>query len=614
MMLHCNSLLKHVNRSWLRKIRAVNAAYTTRVSSGPPVYLVVGGVAGGATVSARMRRNSDKAKIVMFERGQYVSFANCGLPYYVGNVIKDERKLLVASPDMFTKRFNIEVRNESNVKSIDRKNKQITIENQGKTYTESYDKLILAVGASPIRPPIEGMDCNGVFSVRSIENSRAIRDYMDKLPSSRKKCAIVGAGFIGLEMAENMVHRGYECTVIDGLPHVMGIMDHEMVIPFHRVLTEHGIRLLMNEKLQAIKNKNKSTDALPELQVVTDSQQVIDADIVILGLGVLPENQLAKECGLELGTRGSIKVNKQMQTSDADIFAVGDAVETYHCVSNTPINLALAGPAQQQARLVADVITGVYPTDTYRGVQGSSVCAVFGEILATTGLTMTQLQRMGSIPGRDMNNICAVYAHPGHHADFYPDAKKLHLKLIFDRSDGRVLGAQCAGTQGVVKAIDTIAAFMQMGATVYDLAHAELCYAPQYGSARGPVNIVGQMGMNVCDGLLDIAEWSEIVDAPKLENKVHILDVRTEAERNADPIETNAHVQVIALEVDELRTRVDELDEYKQKGVTLYTMCGVGKRGYVAARFLKQNGYNAKLCPGGMISYHMAKYEFAYHR
>eukprot|EP01084_Bolivina_argentea_P126480 223935_1 len=565
--------------------------------------VVVGGVAGGATASTRMRRNCNNCSIIMLERGKYVSFANCGLPYYVGNVIKDEKKLIVTGPELFKKRFNIEVRAESNVTAIDRKKKEITIDTKDGSYKQKYDKLILAVGAAPIRPPIEGINNDGVFSVRSIEDSRGVREYITKLGPDRNKAVIVGGGFIGLEMTENLVHRGYDCTIIDALPQVMGPIDHEMATPFHRVLTEHGVKLVLNERLKGI--HATSTLDTPIMDVETESGHLSRADLVILGLGVLPENKLAKDCGLSLGVRGSVAVDQTMKTDDDDIYCVVDAVQTYSAITGLPINLALAGPAQQQARIVADNITHIHDEDyEFRGVQGSSVCKIFDETLASTGLSEKMIE--------DKDNICCLYAHPGHHADFYPNAKPLHLKLIFDKSDGRVLGAQCCGTEGVVKVIDTLAAYIQMKATVEDIAHAELCYSPQHGSARGPVNIVGQMGMNVCDGLLELADWNSIVNNGMTEDTVYVLDVRDVSECKSDPMNVNGNVKVINIPMDELRERKEELDEYRFE--TINTMCAVGKRGYVAARFLKQCGFDARLCSGGIATYHMLKHDFAYHK
>eukprot|EP01084_Bolivina_argentea_P198399 339734_1 len=601
MLSKCNSIRNKIFPSWILR-------YSFSTITNAPTYVVIGGVAGGATASTRMRRNCDKCNIIMFERGKYVSFANCGLPYYVGNIIKDEKKLIVTGPELFKKRFNIDVRTESNVININRLKKEITIETKDKTYIQKYDKLLLAVGASPITPStVSGLNLNGVFSIRSIEDSRWVRTHLDKLPKNRNDAVIVGGGFIGLEMAENMVHRGYNCTIIDGLPQVMGPIDHEMTTPFNRVLTENGVKLILNETLKSISASDESD--IPKLNVLTENGLLTETDIVILGLGVLPENKLAIDCGLNIGIRGSVIVDNTMKTNDENIYCVGDVVETFNYITKKPQNLALAGPAQQQARIAADNITKIRDIDyKFRGVQSSSVCHIFDETLASTGLSMKMIEN------KTDNNICTIYAHPGHHADFYPNAKPLHLKLIFNKINGEILGAQCCGTEGVVKIIDCIAVFIQMKGTIYDLAHCELCYSPQHGSARGAVNIVGQLGMNICENLIDLADWNDIIN--ESENISYILDVRNENECKNNPLQgsNNNNIKVINIPMDELRERINELNEFKTNGITLNTMCAVGKRGYAAARFLKQNGINAKLCSGGMTTYYMIKHSYAYHK
>jgi len=453
--------------------------------------LIIGGNAGGASCAARSRRLSETAEIIVFEQGSFVSFANCGLPYYIGDVITDEKKLLVANVDLFRDRFNIDVRLENEVMAIDREAMQITAKSHqtGAVYQESYDALVLAIGAAPIRPPLAGIDLKGIFVVRTIPDSRQIRAWIDD--HHAKQAVIVGGGFIGLEMSENLVNRGLEVTLIESQSQVMSPLDPEMVVTVQEKMRSHHVNLVLGDSVAKF-SPNPDLGADGGIVVTTKSGTTHQANIVILGIGVRPETSLAKAAGLEIGDRGGIRVNEQMQTSDPKIWAVGDEVEVKDFVTGEWTLIPLAGPANRQGRIAADVICEAHPS-SFRGVQGTSVCGTFGLTIASTGINEKTLKRLGW-------EYEKVYLHPIHHAGYYPDAKPIDLKLLFSKQDGRIFGAQAVGEEGVEKRIDAIAIAMQMGATVFDLEEAELCYAPQFGSAKDPVNMAGMIAANVLRG------------------------------------------------------------------------------------------------------------------
>ena len=453
--------------------------------------LIIGGNAGGASCAARSRRLSETAEIIVFEQGSFVSFANCGLPYYIGDVITDEKKLLVANVDLFRDRFNIDVRLENEVTAIDRAAMQITVKNHqtGVVYQESYDAIVLAIGAAPIRPPLAGIDLKGIFVVRTIPDSRQIRAWIDD--HHAKRAVIVGGGFIGLEMAENLVNRGLEVTLIESQSQVMSPLDPEMVVAVQEKMRSHHVNLVLGDSVAKF-TPNVDGNSENGICVTTKSGAIHQADIVILGIGVRPETALAKAAGLEIGDRGGIRVNEQMQTSDRHIWSVGDAVEVKDFVTGEWTLIPLAGPANRQGRIAADVICEAHPS-SFRGVQGTSVCGAFGLTIASTGVNEKTLKRLGW-------EYEKIYLHPIHHAGYYPDAKPIDLKLLFSKQDGRILGAQVVGEEGVEKRIDVIAIAIQMGATVFDLEEAELCYAPQYGSAKDPVNMAGMIAANFLRG------------------------------------------------------------------------------------------------------------------
>lgn len=541
--------------------------------------LVIGGVAGGASCAARARRLSEEAEIILLDRGAYVSFANCGLPYYVGNVIQDEKNLLVATPELFKNRFNIEVRLGSEVTRILREKKTLEIKElkSGRVYEESYDALVLSPGASPIKPPLPGIESEGIFVLRTIPDSRKIKQWIAE--KKVKSAVIVGGGFIGLEMAENLAGIGIKLSIIEMQQQVLPPFDSEMVASIHDHLKSKGVSLFLGE---AVSGFEKNPDA--SLTILTKNDLKIPADLVILSIGVRPETQLAKECGLEIGTRAGIRVNDQMQTSDPQIWAVGDVVESRDFVTGEWITVPLAGPANRQGRIAANHIFG--RDSHFRGIQGTAVCKVFDLVAALSGASEKTLKRL-SIPYEK------VYLYPGHHAGYYPNAKPIEMKLLFSPADGRILGAQAVGEEGVEKRIDVISAFIQKHATIFDLEEAELSYAPQFGTAKDPVNIAGMLASNHLSGDAPLAQWNQM-DL----KKSFILDVRNQQEY------TEGHVEnAVNLPLDEVRSRWNELP----KDRNIYVYCGVGQRGYYATRVLRSKGLNAFNVSGGIKSFKTMK-------
>ncbi len=538
--------------------------------------VIVGGVAGGATCAARLRRLDEDAEIVVFDRGPYVSFASCGLPYYVGDVIHEEDKLLMATPAMFHDWFRVEVRTHSEVMGINRPAQTVTVRNleTGEEYAEPYDQLVLSPGAAPIRPPWPGIDLPGVFTLRTVPDSREIRNWIEA--RKPRKAVVVGGGFIGLEMAENLAHRGLSVTVVELAKQVMPPLDPEIASYAAQRLIAHGVALVLGDGVTAFEQNGKGS-----LAVRTQGGAVFDADLVVLGIGVRPETQLARNAGLEIGERGGIRVDNQMCTSDPHIWAVGDAVEVKNYVTGQWELVPLAGPANRQARVAADAICG--RETKFRGVQGTAVCGFFGMTVALTGATEKSLRQAG------IEDFQAVYLHPGHHVGYYPGAKAIHLKLLFRRSDGLLLGAQAAGEKGVERRIDVIALAIQMKATVFDLEEAELCYAPQYGGAKDAVNFAGMVAANAVRGDVEIAPWDEVNSASAL-----ILDVREPREFHADSVEGAVNIPL-----GQLRTRIGELPAAKEILLT----CGVGQRAYYAYRILKHHGLRVRSLSGGYQTY-----------
>ena len=534
--------------------------------------LVVGGVAGGASCAARCRRLDENAEIIVIDRGPYVSFANCGLPYYVGDVIKDESKLLVANAALFQERFNIQVRTRNEAVSIDRDRREIELKDldTGRVYREVYDALVLSPGAAAVRPPLPGIDLPGIFVLRTIPDSRAIRRWIEE--KKARNAVIVGAGFIGLEMAENLVHRGLSVTVVEMLNQVMPPLDPEMARPVQEHMEKHGVKIATGDGVAGFEQ-----NAAGQIVVKTKTGAVHAGDLVILAIGVRPETALAKAAGLELGERGGIRVDEQMRTSDPGIWAVGDAVETRDAITGQWAVIPLAGPANRQGRVAADAICG---RDTkFRGVQGTAICGVFGLAVASTGASEKSLRRAG------ITEYEKVYLHPGHHVSYFPGAKPINIKLVFRKPDGLILGAQAVGEEDVDKRIDVIATAIQLGGTVFDLEEAELCYAPQFGGAKDPVNYAGMIASNHLRGDLPLADWGQLKSTSAL-----VVDVR-------DPGEfEEGHVPgAVNIPLNQVRQRLGEFP--RDREILLY--CGVGQRAYYATRALLQNGFRVKNLPGG---------------
>ena len=539
--------------------------------------LIVGGVAGGASCAARARRLSESAEIIMFDRGPYVSFANCGLPYYVGDVIKKEENLLVATPELFRKRFNIDVRLRSEVVGIDRTKRCITVKEleSGETRIEPYDALVLSPGARPIRPDLAGIDLPGIFSLRTIPDSRQIREWIDQYQAQH--ALVVGGGYIGMEMTDNLLKRGLRVTVVEKQSQVMPIVDPEMIADVHAALIEAGVSLFLNDSVVSFEKSVGHT-----LGVILASGRQIETDMVILCIGVRPEVKLAVDAGLAVGDVGGIRVDPQMRTSDPHIWAVGDAVEVHDVVTQTESVIPLAGPANRQGRIAADVI--LQRQRSFRGVQGTSVVGVLDLVVAFTGPSEKLLKRLGQ-----WDVLEKVYLYPGHTAGYYPGANPISMKLIFNKRDGRVVSAQALGKSGVEKRIDVISMAIQNEATIFDLEEAELCYAPQFGSAKDPVNLAGMIAANVMRGDITLAHWEDIHDTDAL-----ILDVRTPDEFKRDRVEGALNIQL-----DEIRTRMNELPKKRE----IWTYCYVGQRSYYATRALVQYGFDVKNISGGFKTF-----------
>jgi len=555
------------------------------MSDGRKRILIVGGVAGGASCAARARRLCERCEIVIFDRGPYVSFANCGLPYYVGDVIEEEEALLVATPERFRDRFDIQVHTETEVTRIDRGAREIEVRDlrSGETRREAYDALVLSPGAEAVRPPLPGIDLPGVFVLRTIPDSRRIREAVQ----GASRALVVGGGFIGLEMTENLVRRGLDVTVVELAEQLLPPLDPEMASPVAARLREHAVSLRLRQSLESLEERPDGG-----LLARTSSGESIETDIAILAIGVRPLAALAREAGLELGSRGGIRVDEQMRTSDPDIWAVGDAVEVRDVVTGSMQLVPLAGPANRQGRIAAATILGrggaeAEPRERsaarFRGVQATAICGVFDLTIAITGASEKSLQRAG------IERYAKVYLHPGSHVGYYPGASPIHMKLLFSSEDGRILGAQAVGEAGVARRIDVIAMALQMGGTVFDLEEAELCYAPQFGAAKDPVNVAGMIAANIVRGDLSLARWEELEIVKPL-----LLDVRDPAEVKKGQLSEAVHIPL-----SELRRRHEELPRDRE----IWIYCAEGQRSYYANRFLTQKGYRVRNLPGGYKTY-----------
>ncbi len=539
--------------------------------------IIVGGVAGGASAAARARRLSEEAEIIVFERGPHVSFANCGLPYYVGGEIGEESNLLLQTPASLHARFNLDVRVRSEVLSINREANRVKVRDlsSGREYEEDYDALVLAPGASPIKPPLPGIDGEGHFTVRNIPDVEGITTWLRQ--GAARNAVVVGGGYIGLEMAEQLRKRGLNVTLVEALPQLMAPLDPEMASWIAQELRANGVDLVLNDAVASFEEPQVGEGARASV-VMLKSGRRIPADVVVLGLGVRPDAKLAKEAGVEIGATGGIRVNDRMQTSDPVIWAVGDAVEVRDVISGIPSVIPLAGPANRQGRIAADNIFG--RGSRYQGTYGTAIVRVFKLAAACTGANEKCLRKAGI--------AChAVHLHPGSHAGYYPGAAPIALKLLFAPGTGKLLGAQAVGPDGVDKRIDVLATALKGGMTVHDLAELELAYSPPFGSAKDPINLAGMAAQNVLAGDIALAQWHE-VGALDPKNTV-LLDVRTDAERNAGFIPGSLHIPL-----HQLRNRLGELPRDRE----IVVSCQSGQRSYFACRLLNQRGFRTRNLTG----------------
>lgn len=538
--------------------------------------IIVGGVAGGATTAARLRRLDESTEIVMVERGEYISFANCGLPYYIGGAIQERDALLVQTVEGMSKKFNMDIRNLSEVTRIDRERKVVEIKKltTGETYEESYDVLVLSPGASPIKPPIPGIEeAEALFTLRNIPDTDKIKEYVDV--QKPRKATVIGGGFIGVEMAENLWERGIDVTLVEMADQIMAPIDFEMAAILHQHLREKGVNLVLEDGVKSFEKNGKLINL--------NSGKQIDTDLIILAIGVVPENKLAKEADLELGLRGAIRVNEFLQTADESIYAIGDAVEVKDYINGQATHIPLAWPANRQGRIVADRINGI--DSRYKGTLGTSIAKVFDMTVAATGNNEKTLKRLGI-------SYDVVHVHPSSHAGYYPGAFPIALKLIFDRESGKIFGAQAVSYDGADKRIDVLATAIKGGMTIFDLPDLELAYAPPYSSAKDPVNMAGYAAKNLAEGLVETVQWHELNDI--LANGGYLIDVREPIERDMGMIAGSVNIPL-----GELRERVGEIPADKE----VYVYCQVGLRGYLASRILMQHGIKVRNLDGGYKTY-----------
>ena len=554
--------------------------------------IIVGGVAGGASCAARLRRLDEEAEIIMVEKGPYVSYANCGLPYHVSGVIPKESSLLVGTEEMFRAMFSVDARTHCEAVAIDPKKKTVDLRNvtNGEITTESYDKLVLSPGAASIRPPLPGIDLPGIFHVRTVPDARTIKEWIEKgtaflsgmfnysgiqMVKPARRGVVIGGGFIGLETAENLVHAGFEVTLIELADQVLTPLDREFAHLVESHLERNGVTLALGDGVSEFKQLEGGS-----IEVKTKSGQAFPADIVILALGVKPDTTLAKAAGLEIGERGGIRVDDHMVTSDPDIFAVGDAIEVKDFGTGEWSLMALAGPANRQGRIAADVIAG--RDSSFRGTQGTAIIGLFGGAAAWTGVSEKTLKRLGD------TDYEKIYLFPNSHAGYYPGAKMLGIKFLYRKSDGKVLGAQALGEDGpaVDKRISALAMAIQFGATVYDLEESELCYAPQFGSAKDAINFAGMIAANNLRGDMPVSHWEDLDGA-------FLLDVRMPVELVVESLPGAVNIPL-----PQLRTRLNELPKDKE----IHVICRSAQRAHYATRILMQNGFKTRNISGGMLS------------
>lgn len=541
--------------------------------------VIVGGVAGGASCAARLRRLDEQAEIVLLERGPYVSFANCGLPYHVGGVIPERESLIVQTPEILHERFNLDVRVQNEALAIDRKAKTVAVRDEtGREYRESYDTLVLATGSSPLRPPIPGIEAPRIKTLWSVPDADEIKELLTTV--AVKSAAVVGGGFIGLEMADNLHHAGLRVSIIEALDQVMAPLDYEMALLLHENIRKNQVDLHLGDAVASFEDRGET------VVVHLKSGKSVEAGLVILAIGVRPNSQLARDAGLELNARGGIVVDEHLRTSDPSIYAVGDVIEVKDFVFGDRTMIPLAGPANKQGRIAANNIAG--EACIYEGTQGTSVAKVFSLSAASTGANEKSLERHGLQRGRDYESIIISQDS---HAGYYPGVVPLMLKLIFSRDGRKIYGAQIVGRDLVDKRIDTIATVMRLGGSVLDLARLELAYAPPYSSAKDPVNMLGFVAENLLSGKVAISAWDE----PEKDGEALVLDVREETEQMAYKTPNS-----IEMPLSELRMRLKELDPEKRYII----MCGMGIRSYVAQRILAQNGFKRlTVYPGGVRFY-----------
>ncbi len=553
--------------------------------------VIVGGVAGGMSAAARARRLSEQSEIIVFERTAHVSYANCGLPYYLGGEIKSQAKLLVATPQDLKDKFNLDIRVKHEVIAINKEAKTVTVRDiaAGRDYQESYDDLILSVGAAALRPDIPGIDGPGRFVLRTIEDVANIENWIEQQKPST--AVIAGGGFIGLEMAEQLTKRGMAVTLVDNKEQVLSPIDIEMAALVHSELKTHGVKLLLGKPIVGFSQPEKypaQEGSKPKsCWVHAGNEAPVAADLVILGMGVRAETTLAKQAGLTIGERGGIRVDSKLQSSAANIWAVGDAIEVLNPISQNWTLIALGGPANRQGRLVAENILGA--KKTYQGTIGTAILRIFDITVATVGLNQNQL-----INSR--RAFEALHLHPTNHASYYPGATRLDIKVLFDPASGQLLGAQIVGQEGVDKRIDVFATAIKAGMTMRDLAELELAYAPPFGSAKDPINLTGMAATNILDGLISQVQWQEI--GLLKDSESCIVDVRTDGERERGYIPGSKHIPL-----QKLRQRYQELP----KDRLIITCCQSGQRSYNAARFLQQHGYTVKNLSGGYLTWHAAE-------
>ena len=550
--------------------------------------IIIGGVAGGATTAARIRRVDETAEIILLEKGKHISYANCGLPYYIGGVIEEREKLFVQTPEAFSTRFRVDVRTENEVIFIDRKKKTVTVRQSSEdTYEESYDKLLISTGASPVRPPLPGIDLPGIFTLRNVTDTDRIKEYINS--HSPRKAVVVGAGFIGLEMAENLHAQGAKVSIVEMGNQVMAPIDFSMASLVHQHLMDKGVNLYLEQAVASFEREGKG------LKVTFKNGQSISADIVILSIGVRPETSLARAAELTIGPAGGIAVNDYLQTSDEAIYAIGDAIEYRHPITGKPWLNYLAGPANRQGRIVADNILGA--KIPYEGSIGTSIAKVFDMTVASTGLPGKRLRLEGI-------DYMSSTIHPASHAGYYPDAMPMSIKITFDKQTGRLYGGQIVGYDGVDKRIDGLALVIKHQGTVYDLMKVEQAYAPPFSSAKDPVAIAGYVAEDMITGKTNPVYWRELRDI-EMENKF-LLDVRTQ-----DEFALGSLPGAINIPLDELRDRMSELPKDRM----IYTFCAVGLRGYLAYRILTQHGFDkVRNLSGGLKTYRAATAPIVIHQ